>query len=212
VIIAVIIAISVLIPMRKITTRHLLWLVPIIHLTIGVAITHYALQAMATIRSAEWFRSVAVGTVILLMMVPFGATAAAADSPTLGTDLNTSTEIVKQTIEEEEDTTILTVTPWGEFILKAYGVEEPIHGLPVDAVGEPYIARRTRGDYDPQNHPEDRERLHQLVADHDVVIVYVSHAFGNGRLEPLNSDLEDLGFNESQHFQTRSNGVLVYTN
>lgn len=190
---------------RFYSPRHGLWMAAIAPLVMGLG----AATVMNELRervSGPDSTLVAVGVCALLAVSAAPAVATVTETTEPETNVDRAADIVRASAAS--DSVVLSVDPWGEYILRAHGVDVPVYGVPEDAV-DGNRAVDTRSDYSPETHPEDLERVRRLVEGKERVVVFNAHGRLEDRLPPLIEHLEDLGFTVVRSYEDGENGAIV---
>lgn len=190
---------------RFYSPRHGLWMAAIAPIVMGLG----AGSIMDKLRKRLPSRNpkiVAIGIVILLAVTAAPALATINETTEVETNVDRAADIVQNS--HTSNSVILSTSPWGEFILRAHGVNAPIYGVPEDAV-DGNRALRVRGDYAPKTHPRDLERVEQLVEGNERVIVFDAHGSVENGLPLLLQDLNKLGFTVNRKYEKGPDGVII---
>lgn len=205
---AVVAALVLLVGGQFYSPRHGLWLAAIAPLVVGLGIGQLATAISTRQFSARRNRRIFSLGVLVLLAVSAGPAVVSLSQPVEHkTNITRAVDIVQT--EYASDSVILSVSPWGEMILRAHGVEAPVYGIPEDAVdgNRAYIVR---SDYDPDSYPNDFRRVKAVVSGKDTVIVFNAHGTIQQRLSPLRQDLQQLGYTVRREYQKGDNGVIVF--
>jgi len=192
---------------RFYSLRHGLWMAAIAPVVMGLGAGAIMDELRERLPSPNRTpKIVAIGIVILLAVSAAPTLATINETTEVGTNVDRAASIVQNS--HTPNSVILSTSPWGEFILRAHGVNAPIHGIPEDAV-DGNRALRGRGDYAPETHPRDLERVERLVEGKERVIVFNAHGMIENRLPPLLQDLDKRGFSVNRKYEKRANGVII---
>lgn len=185
--------------------RHGLWMAAIAPIVMGLGIGAIVekLREQVPNHNSKIF---IICVLILLAVSAVPALGTINETTEVETNVDSAANIVQTS--HTSNSVILTSSPWGEFILRAYGVDAPIYGIPEDAVDR-NRALRVRGDYDPETHPDDLKRVKRLVKGRERVIVFNAHGMIENRLPPLLKDLNNLGFTVNREYEKGANGVII---
>lgn len=169
-------------------------------------------DARQRLTGARWRHRVVGVTVAVLLVsavvVPYaGAAVGLQDSRWQG-GFDDYSAVASQ-YADDEDTAVLSVLHYGEGILRFYGVDTEVWGMPVDAITADGRA----------HHPihmemayttADRDRLDAAVEGKERVVVFLAHGAGE-RSDQLIRDLKNRGFTVEKRDVPNGNGVLVLT-
>ncbi|WP_137284587.1 hypothetical protein [Halorussus salinisoli] len=193
---------------RFYSPRHGLWMAAIAPIILGLGMEVIATKAWKSPIILDRYSAIQViGIILIISISAVPALATINETTEIETDVNRAADVVQNSYTA--NSVILSSHPKGEMILRAYGVEAPIHGVPEDSIKEEK-AVRVRGDYHPDTHPNDFRRIQRLTEGKNRVILFDARGTTEQLLSPLKRDLKTLGYKLVEEYREGANGVIIF--